>query len=327
MAVCVYDAAANSGDGGWKCDCAGDAAPTLPTVDGDAPKPMFRVRFEYAPLAGRNVLHLVSAGCTRPDAACIQANPVAPGGDALAVVRTLITLRSALTTPPGAPLTSLGDIAGVGGLSLTNLDAKTLGMTVIAGGSLLGVPTLTTLPGTPSSASVGDADDFLQTLSDATYAAAGLEAKELMFHSVFSMAPATYRDQPAAVRVDCSGGCTATDLRTATEANLGRPLWAEGGNVVIDGDVGTDAAPVVLVLDMDTADLTFSGGTIYGLVHVRKDSVNLGAGNTSVQGALVLEGQLSGAGNQALVYRPDLLNRLRVANGTFVRVPGGWRDY
>lgn len=329
MAVCVYDEAANAGDGGWTCDCAADAAPTLPTVAGGAAKPMFRVRFEYAPApAGRNVLHLVSAGCTRPDAACIQAEPVAPGGDALAVVRALITLRSALTTPPGAPLTSLGNIAGVGGVSITNLDAATLGMTVITGGDIVSAaPSLTSLPGTPVGASVGAGDTFLTSLGNYSGFDEPLAAIDLMFHSVFSMTPATYRDQPAAVRLDCSGGCDAASLSAAANANPGRPLWARGGDVTINGDVGSLDAPVVVVLDSDTADLNFSSGTVYGLVHVRKDTLTLGAGTTSLQGALVVEGALTGAGNQSLVYSPAVLNRLRVASGSFVRVPGGWRDY
>jgi hypothetical protein len=50
-------------------------------------------------------------------------------------------------------------------------------------------------------------------------------------------------------------------------------------------------------------------------------------GSSTVRGALVAEGNVSGAGTPQIVYDRALLESLRLTTGSIVRVPGGWRDY
>ena len=71
-----------------------------------------------------------------------------------------------------------------------------------------------------------------------------------------------------------------------------------------------------------------AGVNVYGLVYTRGSAgwVTSGAGG-QVTGAVVSEGGVSGSGSPTIVHDPDVLNRLRYAVGTFVRVPGSWRDF
>ena len=158
-----------------------------------------------------------------------------------------------------------------------------------------------------------------------------------MFAMIFRMRPETFRTQQAAVEISCPiGGCTALAIRTALAANPGRPLWLNG-NLSVDSasDIGSAAAPALLVIN---GHLEFTGaGTgvnIYGLVYTRLPVPNpLGLtrwdtkGAGQINGAMVSEGGVSGPGIATIVYEPDILNRLRYTVGSFVRVPGSWRDF
>ena len=332
---CIFDPQVNN----WRCDCPYAAAPNLPTVTAAGQKPMFRVRLEYLPAAPNipsNVIRIVSAGCSRADAACLAANPSAPPGDAIAVLSALVTLRSSLSTVPGAALTArLGVNGGTGSLGLTNLDAGTQGMTVLSGGAVSGVGVSVmpfSLPGTPPEESVGAGDDRLAGFRSF----AGFSTGDRMFGAIFGMSPDTYRDQPGAVRLDCAAGCNAATVNTEAARNPGKLLWLNG-DLTVDGNIGAAptagilatselaaARPVMIVV---TGNVTLSSGTLYGAVYSRSASWNRGLGSTRVDGALVAEGEFIGSGSQRVFYEPEILNELRTRSGTFVRVPGGWRDF
>jgi hypothetical protein len=46
-----------------------------------------------------------------------------------------------------------------------------------------------------------------------------------------------------------------------------------------------------------------------------------------VRGGLIAEGRLGGTGALSVEYDPQILSRLRTRHGSFVRVPGGWKDF
>lgn len=313
MPSCVFDAGTN----GWSCRCPTDAAAAVPNIAGTAAKPMFRIRFEFIPLAEstrRDVVRIVSAGCTRPDAVCLTEAPAAPAGDAMALITQLVALKSGLSTPPGAAITAAGAIdAGTGPLNAINANMETNGITLHLGGAASGNTALTSLPGTPGSESIAQNDAGLSALTTG----------DAMFASVFGMAPAMYSQQPAVLRIDCSATCSASAVNTAAAANPGRMLWLDG-NLTVDGNIGTAAAPALVVV-AGTATLT--SGTVFGLIYGRVAGWNRGAGNTTLNGALIAEGALTGSGSQTIVYDFDLVSGLRARNGSFVAVPGGWRDF
>ncbi len=340
MPTCVFDATANQ----WQCRCPKDgsayerstgAAPVASVSDAE-PRPMFRIRFDYIPptaTSRHDVIRIVSAGCTRPEAVCLVDPPNAPAGDAIAVVTALVALKSGLSTIPGAPLTARRDIVGGGSLRATNADAGTAGVTAVAGSSISGLVS-SSLPGVPGSRSTAQLDT---SLSD--YASG-----DRMFAALFAAAPSVYSAQPGAVHVPCSGtgGCNAATVNSAAQQNPGRVLWLEG-NLTVDGDIGaamgtttsptaekimdSEAAvsgPVILIVN---GTATLSSGTVFGLVYCRSATWDLGTGSAEVRGALVAEGSLTSTGSQSVVYDVDILTRLRTRFGSFVRVPGGWKDF
>jgi hypothetical protein len=327
LPACVFDPDSTR----WLCSCPSNGNPTLPAVASPLAKPMFRIRLEPLPGGRRDVIRIVSAGCTRPDASCLAENPTAPGGDALAVLTALVTLRSGLSTLPAAAVTARQTVdAGTGTLNVTNLDPGTAGLTVLAGGAVNGALGLnllpTTVPGTPGEESIGATDDRL----------AGYASGARMFSALFGMTPDLHRDQPGAVRLPCGGGCSAATVNTALSEHPGKVVWVQG-DLVVDSDIGAAPTPgglaaaelaasrPALIVVEGTA--TLSAGTVWGAIYSRAANWDRGTGNTRIEGALVAEGSFGGNGSQVVVYNPEVLRELRARSGSFVRVPGGWRDF
>ncbi len=224
-----------------------------------------------------------------------------------------------------------GDVNTGGGLSLNvyNTDVPTGGVTIqargtvnMAGFSLLSRLGTPDIPGIPGSLSVIDNDASLP--ADVVLPSGDVWG---VFTSVFNMWPRVYPQQPAAFKLDCGvAGCSADTVRTAALLNPGRVLWLQG-DLVLDsaGAIGSPSDPVLLVV---TGNFSATGASsrIYGLVYVQSgDWVN--AGSAEVHGAVIAEGNLTGTGSPVLVYDAAILKRLRLATGSFVRVPGGWKDF
>lgn len=323
---CVFDPSVTD----WVCDCPTDAAPSLPAVASTLPRPMFRIRLEpisAAPGSRQDVIRIVSAGCSRVDASCLSENPRAPGGDAIAVLSTVVALRSGMSTIPGAALTARGTVdGGSGPLSFFNLDAESGGLTVLAGSSVSGNINASSLPGTPPEFSIVAADARLNSHASGTR----------MFNAYFGMSPTMHRDQPGAVQLNCASGCDAAAVNLALAANPGKVLWLLG-DLNVDGDIGAApvtgglaaselaaARPALLFVE---GNATLTSGNVYGAIYSRAANWDRGSGNTQVFGALLAEGSFAGAGTQQVRYDASVLAELRTRTGSFVRVPSGWRDF
>jgi PilX N-terminal len=353
MPRCTFDAVA----GRWVCLCAANNGNALPAVVGDAPQPFFRILFGVVP--GRiDVLSVQAVGCTRPDVSCLGVeNPQAPDGDAMATVTALVTLRTGLATIPGAAITAEVGIdggasaSGQGPLTAVNADpgtakfAGTNGITFMAGDKVKGNLIKTSLPGQPGYLSVREDEQVLKSLT----ARAGPPARsksDRLFSLVFGMWPETYQVQPSVVQVVCAATCTSADIAAKALAFPGHALWVPGG-LIVDGDIGAAPAvadpttetlaitelaspgPVLLIVD---GALTLQAGTVVGLVYHRAPVAtpdwNLGLGGTTeIVGALVTEGSIVSSGTQKVTYDAAVLNRLHTRVGSYVRVPGGWKDF
>lgn len=336
---CVFDGTSGTASAwGWTCNCPQPNTPssslTGPTGGGAAPA--FIVRFiQPASLGTRlDLIQIDSNSCTRLGTDCLNfgVNRGATG-DGVASVRATLALRGALTRVPPAPLTVIGSLSAppVGVvLSVSNQDVPSNGVTVHSGAAMPGSGlALTGLPGTPAASTT--------IASDATLAPAaqtGFLANDLRFASYFGMRPQTYLRQPGLPVINCSTGCDAAAINTALSLNPGRPVWLSGGGTVsIDADVGTVAVPALLIVE---GDLALSNGvTVRGLIYqrVKADLTNSTwsvAGGATILGAAIAEGNLALVGTSAtpaVVYEPALLRALRVSIGTYVRVPGSWRDF
>ena len=344
LPVCVFDASAVPNK--WKCQCSSDAAApaSLPDVLGSGPKPMFRIKFE--PSTRSNTLAIVSAGCTRPDVSCIAEAPSAPGGDALAIVTALVTLKSGLTAPPLAPLNARGTITiPVGAAPLRAVTDTSVA--VIVGGAVVGAIERAGAAGTPGPPPAQSTTDSLLALDPSVAGDPWLAVPlgDRMFASVFGMLPQQpagvdrfpiYPDQPGVVRIDCTAGCNSNAVNTAAQRNPGRVLWLDG-DLVVNGDIGSplstsvtllasEVAPAGPVLLIVTGNATLTSGRVYGAVYGTAATLDLGVtGGATIQGALIAGNNLSGSGT--VIYDAEILNRLRTRHGSYVRVPGGWKDF
>jgi hypothetical protein len=283
---------------------------------------------------------LRSDSCTRLDASCLKGPGFDIGsGDGVASILTMVALRSALMAPPDAALNaagSIGPVPSASTLRVTNTDATKNGLTIHGGATVdrSNGPVLSTLPGTPADASVIMNDVSMAPAAvpaSTTPSLPALSTADRTFINVFGMRPQVYLEQPGTVQMSCSTTCTASDINTLMQANPGRPIWVTGGGVLtINANVGTVSAPALLILD---GDITFSGTTAFvGFIYGKATNWTWTmGGNSSIQGAVFAEGALQFAGSGAtttITYDfGTVLTLLRNTYGTFVRVPGGWKDF
>lgn len=318
----LWAACALSGSA-WSCQCPASGAPTL-SGPGSGLTPAFVVRFVAlgTPPSRPGVVHVEVKGCTQPDPACLTfpaATPTACQGTVCAMAALAPGLKSA----PIAAVTARGSIdVGSAALSVYNTTynrtTQTQGVTILAGGTA--TPTsswvLRGVPGTPPDRTVIDSDT---ALADAAF------TSDRMFAASFGVWRETYWEQPGAVRLACGTGCDATMVRNAANMNPGLVLLADG-DVALDGggDIGSLAEPVVLVVK---GNLTFpSPTTVYGFVYA--ETADWGTSGTGqIRGAAVAEGRVSGSGAYTIVYEPNVLDDLFRRTGSFVRVPGSWKDF
>ena len=318
---CVFDGTA------WACDCPTVAAPVLAPPVGTGPFPAFRVRFVqlgYLPppavvLAPTQpaVVRIEVNGCNQIDNLCLNFRP-AEENICNGTVCAWLSLSSGLKTPPLATITARGNV-DVGGAALAAYNAMpdSSGITIQAGG----VVNRTSLvlhgpPGTPTGRTVVDSDPGL---SDAAF------GPTRMFASIFGVWRNTYWQQPGAVTVVCMPDCSAATVRATAALNPGRVILVQG-NLVLEGggDIGSVAEPALLVV---SGNVSFTAPTnVFGFMY--SEATNwASAGTGQIQGAIVAEGNLGGTGSPTVVYGKQILENLRWRTGSFVRVPGSWRDF
>lgn len=323
--TCVYNGAT------WDCSCPADGAPVLTAPTAAGVFPAFRVRFEQigpVPVAGPpsqpGVIRLQSVGCTRLDDTCLSFDSQGVTNEGRAVVTLLVALAGNVASPPLAAVTArqavdFGSVASKASVFNTNTDGS--GITVQSGATIgTAKLELRGIPGTPPAQTLVRNDPALNF-----NALPPFSVEDRMFASVFNMGPTTFKEQPALVEVACAGtSCTADEVRAAIALNPWRPLWLPKPLAIATGDIGAAGSPVLLVIQ---GGLSLSASTrLFGLAYLRSaDWVTAGSGQ--VLGAVVAEGQISGTGTPTIVHDPDLLKRLRHTTGSFVRVPGSWKDF
>jgi len=147
---------------------------------------------------------------------------------------------------------------------------------------------------------------------------------DIFFQSLFGMMPADYKQQPAALVVNCGGGCTASsELTTALASNPTRVIWING-NLNIDqaATFGSASRPVMIVV---SGTVTVSqAATINGVIF-SMGSMSWAAGGGVVNGALITQNDFNATGTATLIYDREIVRRIRQSYGSFVRVPGSWR--
>jgi Tfp pilus assembly protein PilX len=302
----------------WNCSCPVDSAPTLTVPSGTDVFPAFRARFLPHPTRA-DLIQIQVNGCTRLDDNCLNFPSQGVDGEARVTVSAYIALKGAVSTVPVAPLTARGNVAfdASAGVIAANTSAATGGITVHAGGTISSSGlTKISAPGSPSDLSIRELD--------ATLAPANLDA-DRMFATTLGLWRESYRDQPGTVILACGGTCTADQVRAAAAQNPGRILWIQG-DLSIDsaGPIGSATDPVAVVV---TGNVAFSAAADYfGLIYIQAASWN-SSGSSTINGALIAEGNAGGTATATLNYNADILTRVRTTIGTMTIVPGSWRDF
>lgn len=302
------------GASSWRCDCPGAHAASLGTV-GDEASPSYLIEFATAGTPG--AIDVIATGCNH------LARPCLPGAsdraDAVVRLRVTLALLPAVLTPPAAALTARGDIdASAAALGVHNADAASGGLAAHAGGRITGSLRVQTAPGAPRAAALLGGDTPLASLDPTAF-----------FARHFGIDRAQWALQPGVHTLACPEGACNNALRTAVDSAAEVARIAVPGDLRLDGPVqiGQPQRPVVLVVD---GALVLSGAVeLHGLVHARRmawDDVAVGNGGL-LHGAVLLDDGYAGNGAPDLVRGAALLRLLQQRAGTWVRVPGSWRDF
>lgn len=302
------------GASGWRCACPGADAAAL-TAAGDETEPSHLV--EFAPAAAPGAIDVIATGCNHLARPCLPG--AAQRADASVRLRVSLALLPALRTPPAAALTTRGDIdASAAPLGLHNADAASGGLAGHAGGRITGALRVQTAPGGSREAALLGGDEALASL-DAT----------AFFARHFGIDRTQWALQPGVQTLSCPGTSCGTALRAVAEGGADGVRVAMSGDMRLDGPVqiGSAERPVVLVVD---GTLTLSGAVeIHGLVHARQlrwDDAAPGSG-ALLHGAALVEEDYGGHGAPDFVRSASVLRRLQQHEGSWVRVPGSWRDF
>ncbi len=327
VAGCVFDGAA------WVCDCPDTGNPTLPAQVGSGPFPAFWVRFLSTQVGGRpGIVRIQVNACTRNDAACLRFDRQAQSGDGLATVWAMVALRSALPSAPAAALTVRGAFdAGSDDPVVVNTDAASGGITIHGGAAVNPGPVaLQTIPGTPPALSIrqNDPEVALPNLT-IPYTTLANDGRERMFNSVFGAWTPTYLAQPGVAAVPCGGGCNAANVNAAVARFPGHVIRLTGnGTLQINADIGSAAAPVLLIAD-ENVQVEFGGGspTMFGVIYSRAANWQL-EGDGTIQGAAIAEQAFTFEDDDpTIAYNRAVIERIQRLNGSFAKVAGSWRDF
>jgi hypothetical protein len=105
--------------------------------------------------------------------------------------------------------------------------------------------------------------------------------------------------------------------------NPGRVIWIDGAiDLNSDATFGSVAQPLMLVA---TGDITLSAQLIVnGFIYSGRDVVWNAAAGSLVRGAVMASRDFVGNTSVAIAYDADVMQRISLGYGSFVRVPGTW---
>lgn len=325
---------------GWTCSCPASGAPTFdPSIDTSS-GPAFKLTMIGGTVSG--VAQIQSQACSRLSTCLAATTATIPQGESVARLTVVVALKGAIGAAPPAALTAGGTVdVGGSAMQLVNTEPRVNGVTIDARGAVNSAGlVIATVPGAPPSASVVANDNDATTglpappAPPATVPTPDDATAYRLFQTVFGMKPYAYQQQPAAIVLDCVAvvaQCDTAALIALAAKNPGRVLWIEGDLALGAGagqSIGTAAAPVVMIVHGNLTTTSPTPPTLFGLLYTYNTAESwVTAGSPAVRGAVVAEGAVQGAGTPVITYDLTVLNALRLQSGSFVRVPGGWRDF
>ncbi|MCB8745435.1 pilus assembly PilX N-terminal domain-containing protein [Rhodoferax sp. U2-2l] len=318
----------NEATSAFTCNCPD--VPNSTTNLGTDVAPSFTIVFKPAPpdsitgLVDLEAVQVTSVGCAAQAGTCTPASAV--NSDASAVVSVILKLRPLLRAAPAAPLTCGTSCAVGGSYNIANLDAVTGGTLVNAGTTITqgNGTSYTTIPGQPVQNSLIGGDSTLAALSNSDPTC----SNSAMFNAYFGSTISQYANSPTTKIIpNCNSANTCGGLVDTAYASGWRAFYFPDGFARNNssGSFGSATDPVTIV---SAEGFDINGNIdIYGMIFSNSSNVNdVGTGTADIHGAMVTCAGYNNNGNGSLIYDPTVLNGVRRATGTFVRVPGSWTD-
>jgi len=276
--------------GSWSCACPSSGFPQFQATAADDTTlhPAFSVQFSAEPLPG------------------------------LVRLQVLLALLPGVSVLPQAALTARESVdAGNAALGVHNADAASGGLSVHAGGSLIGTALrLGTTPGSPAQASASTHDAALAALTP-----------DRLFAAQFGLDRASWRRHGAVQQLDCSFACGAR-LAAAIDAAGSNRMISIDGDATLEGPLTLGSAQQPVVIVIHGAALLRSDVTVHGLLYAASVRWDTATGpQASIHGAMVSESSYSGNGAPDLHRDSGVLRALQVQTGSFAQVPGSWKDF
>ncbi|PWY57014.1 hypothetical protein DGG96_01205 [Legionella qingyii] len=220
--------------------------------------------------------------------------------------------------PTPVPLLVKNNVNLSGSLTITN---TTTGTTIWSGGDTI----LSGSASTASNTSSGSNSAGLQT--DVVHNDSSISSLSSdQFFSDFFATTKTLAQQSADITYTNN---STTNYSGLLNGVVGQSIWINqtgGSSASFSGSatIGSPTNPVVLVVN---GSLQANGSTtIYGMVYIIGDWNNSGGGTLDIIGGAVVEGSITSTGSPNITYSTTVLNQLNKV-GSFVKVPGSWRDF
>lgn len=223
-----------------------------------------------------------------------------------------------LSSKPAAGLIAKGSVTLSGNVSTTNTET---GKTIWSGGSV-------TLSGSSATIGVGGVSSNKHGInSDVTQNSTALSSltDTQFFNNFFNKTKAVVK-----ATADLSyTNTTNTNYSDSLSGVLGKVIYITqtSGTAALNSTItiGSAAQPVILVID---GDLKVNGNvTLYGMIYVANNWSQTGGGTLSVEGAVVVQGNIANNGTPNIAFKGAILNTLQNNFVDLAKVPGSWRDF
>lgn len=148
------------------------------------------------------------------------------------------------------------------------------------------------------------------------------ESNDSFFVRHFGLSKAQWLRQPAVHHLACEGDCSAALAMLAAQ---GITLVALPGDLMLRGPLalGTPERPLLIAA---TGQVQLQGAVqLHGVIHAA--GFGWAAPSATIRGALISKGAAEGDASLDLARDAAVLEALRTRHGSFVRLPGSWRDF
>ena len=231
-------------------------------------------------------------------------------------VSQIVNKTPLMTNPPTHPLTVLGQVDTTGNMDVTNLFADA---TILAGGkvTLDGSASTTISDGSGGETTGSDKWGIGSAITAEDPTLSGMSAADF-FEYLFGSSKAAVKSN-AQVVTGSTGGGGMTHLL----AGLSGPIiWIDGNTkLTAKSTIGSQDNPIILIVDGQL--MTAGTSKIYGVVYAKD---GFGAGNFTIEGASIQEGNFTGTGSMKVVFNQTVMDNLNKM-GYLAKLTGSWRDF